>query len=359
MTKRKYYFSTKDLAIIALLSALGGTLSTYVGYLGNLANHVIGVPFGAGQFLAGLHIIWIMLVLGITKKKGTGTLAGFLKGTIELFLGGTHGVVIVVVSSVQGLLADIFLFSNRAKEEKGIVRYSVAGGISAASNVVIFQIFFFAGIPILLIVMLSMLAFASGIIFGGLLTIQLLDSLESSGVVPGRKGLIVDQPRSGYDTAGVTHAVRKRRIAVITSVMFLGLFTIGGVYYFTSVYSLPGNDAVEITGQIENGFDFYYEDFSEHEITVNAELIGSATYVSPRNYTGIPLSIIISEANPSNDSERVIVSANDGYSAVFLLSEVLSDDQLIIVFDEGSYTIVAANYDGAYWVKYISKIEVK
>ena len=62
---RKYYFSTKDLVTIALLSALGGVLSTYIGYLGNMVNHIIGVPFGAGQFLAGLH--------GITRKKGAAT----------------------------------------------------------------------------------------------------------------------------------------------------------------------------------------------------------------------------------------------------------------------------------------------
>ncbi|HDP97270.1 MAG TPA: hypothetical protein ENN25_06240, partial [Euryarchaeota archaeon] len=327
LTKRKYYFSTKDLAIIALLSALGGALSTYVGYLGNLVNHVIGVPFGAGQFLAGLHIIWIMLVLGITKKKGTGILAGFLKGTIELFLGGTHGVVIVIVSSVQGLLADVFLFSDRAKEQRSFVRYSVAGGISAASNVVIFQIFFFAGVPVLLIVMLSMLAFASGIIFGGLLTIQLLESLEGSGVVPSRNGIIVDQPKGDYDRTQGAHALRRRRIAVISSVMFLGLFTIGGAYYFTSVYSLPGNDTVEIYGHVENSYDFYYGDLSEHEVTINAELIGSVTYVSPRNYTGIPLSIVVGVANPLDGSESVVVSANDGYSAVFQLSDIINDDQ--------------------------------
>ncbi|MCJ7607217.1 MAG: ECF transporter S component, partial [Thermoplasmata archaeon] len=93
----RYYFTTKDLVTIALLSALGGVLSTYIGYLGNLVNHIFGVPFGAGQFMAGLHVIWIMLALAITAKKGAATTTGILKGVVELFMGGTHGIVIIVV----------------------------------------------------------------------------------------------------------------------------------------------------------------------------------------------------------------------------------------------------------------------
>ena len=53
---KSYYFSTRDLALIAIVSAAGGVLSTYVGYLGNLMNRAFGVPFGAGQWMAGLHV---------------------------------------------------------------------------------------------------------------------------------------------------------------------------------------------------------------------------------------------------------------------------------------------------------------
>jgi len=36
--------STRDIVTIAILSALGGALSTFVGYLGNLINLTLGVP---------------------------------------------------------------------------------------------------------------------------------------------------------------------------------------------------------------------------------------------------------------------------------------------------------------------------
>ena len=46
----KYYLGNRDLLIIAVLSGIGGVMSTYVGYLGNLINQIFGVPCGAGQF---------------------------------------------------------------------------------------------------------------------------------------------------------------------------------------------------------------------------------------------------------------------------------------------------------------------
>ena len=55
-SRKRIYFATRDLLIMAVLSGIGGVLSTYVGYLGNLLNRLFGVPFGAGQFVAGLHV---------------------------------------------------------------------------------------------------------------------------------------------------------------------------------------------------------------------------------------------------------------------------------------------------------------
>ena len=97
-----YYFSTRDLVLIAATSAAGGVLSSYVGYLGNLMNRLFGVPFGAGQFMAGLHVFWFVLARAIIGRTGAGTLTGLLKGLVEFFAGSTHGAVVVLVSVVEG-----------------------------------------------------------------------------------------------------------------------------------------------------------------------------------------------------------------------------------------------------------------
>ncbi len=342
----KYHFSTKDLVTIAILASLGGAMSTYVGYLGNLVNRLVGVPFGAGQFMAGLHIIWTMIALGITGKKGTGTVTGTVKGLVELFLGGTHGIVIVVVSAVQGGLADVFLLSDRAKRDRGLIPYSLAGGVSSASNVLVFQAFYFSGVPWALIMVLTMLAAGSGIIFGGWFAVQVLDTLEHGGFVLGKEE---KRPKK-----------RKARTyaAVISTVIILGAFTVGAVYYFSNVYVPPGKEGIEVAGNVENEYVFQYSDFKDSEVTVRAELIGSVSYEAPRNYTGIPLNLAINRSRPKDNADELRVRAKDGYSASFDLEEVLGNDEIIITREDGGYRLVAANYDGGYWVRDVHRIEI-
>lgn len=347
----KYRLTTKDLVTVALLSALGGVLSTYIGYLGNLINHIFGVPFGAGQFLAGLHVIWIVLAAGITRKMGVATTTGFVKGLVELFMGSTHGIVIVLVSIIQGIIVDAVLITAKSKAGRSPIMYGIAGALASASNVIVFQIFFFSGVPIVLILMISMLAAASGIIFCGWMATQMLGSLEHAGLVESPKQGMVPVPPTKW----------QKRISVVNIVAMLcilGMFTIGAVYYFFAIYEPPNPGSVDVRGNVADEYSFKYDDFSDREVTVNAELIGSVTHVPPRNYTGIPLSIVVGEANPDLNATRVVVRGTDGYTAEFDLADVMSDGTLIMTFENGSYRIVAANFDGAYWVEDVASVEV-
>lgn len=355
----KHYFTTKDLVTIALLSALGGVLSTYIGYLGNMVNHIIGVPFGAGQFMAGLHVIWIMLALGITRKKGSATATGILKGIIELFLGGTHGVVIVVVSLFQGLIPDLVLFSDKTKADRSPTLYATAGGLSSASNVVIFYVFFLSGVPVVLLSMLFMLAAASGVIFGGWLVLEMLESLEFSGMVLGKRRIIVDDP--GLQQSAWTNLrANKRKVlgAMVAAILFLSAFTVGAVYYFMFVYETAEEGTAEVTGAVAEPYTFIYSDFEDLEVVITAELIGSVTYVEPRDYAGVPLDEIVSRASPEEGATVVTVHATDGYNAVFQLEDVASDEHLILTYEDGQLRVIAANYAGAYWVEDVVRIEV-
>ncbi len=91
----KFYFSTRDLLIMAVLAALGGVASTYINTLSDAVQAVLGFP-GATQWAAGLHVIWIVLAFAITGKPGTGTLTGILKGGVELLSGNSHGIIILL-----------------------------------------------------------------------------------------------------------------------------------------------------------------------------------------------------------------------------------------------------------------------
>jgi len=355
-TGKRYRLTTKDLVTVAMLSALGGVLSTYVGYLGNLVNHIFGVPFGAGQFLAGLHVVWIVLAVGITRKRGVGTATGFVKGLVELFMGSTHGVVIVLVSLIQGMLVDAILFSNKAKADRGPIMYGIAGALASASNVIVFQIFFFAGVPIVLVTMITLLAAASGMIFCGWMATQMLVALERAGLVE-PSGVGTPKDATG---AAVASRWQKRvsAISLVSVLCVLGIFTVGAVYYFFAVYEPPNPGSVDVGGKVGNSYSFVYKDYEDYEIIINAELIGSVTHVPPRNYTGIPLSVVIGEANPNPDATKIRVRGTDGYTADFSLNEAMADNLLILTFEHGSYRIVAGNYEGAYWVEDVASIDV-
>ncbi|RDE11063.1 MAG: sulfite oxidase, partial [Candidatus Thorarchaeota archaeon] len=178
--------NTREIVTIAVLASLGGALSTFVGYLGNLINLALGVPFGAGQFMAGLHVFWLVLIRLLIPKNGAGTAAGLLKGVVELFTGSTHGIVIVLVSLVQGIIVDggAALGGSPSKAGPGSkMVWWLAGGLSTASNVLVLQAFYFAGAPLFYIVLIVVMAFCSGFIFAGYFAWQALDFLYDTGLV--------------------------------------------------------------------------------------------------------------------------------------------------------------------------------
>ncbi|MEM2899189.1 MAG: ECF transporter S component [Thermoplasmata archaeon] len=340
----RYYFTTRDLVTIAILSSLGGALSAYIGYLGNMVNKALGVPFGAGQFMAGLHILWIILALGITAKKGAGVLTGTLKGLVELFLGSTHGIVVVVISCLEGLVADLVLFSDKIKEKREPVMYSIAGGVSSAANILVFQAIYFSNVPVFLLIIMYMLACGSGIIFGGVLGIQILEALEHAGVVARVRRV----SKRTFSRAAV--------VSIAVSGIFLVSFTIGAIYYFSSVYYMNKEDGVRIEGNVEKPYLFLYDDFKENETKIIAELNGSFTHEPAKEYKGVPLRLILTKAKPSESAKEVTVKGKDGYSAKFVFSEVMNDDEMIIVKDGENYRLVASKYDGSKWVREICVI---
>ena len=200
-------FANRDLLVIAILSGIGGVMSTYIGYLGNLLNNLLGVPFGAGQFVAGLHVFWLALGAGLVGRPGAASLTGLLKGTVELLTGSTHGAAIVLVSLVQGIVLDVVLYLAG----HGSFGYALGGGMAAASNVIVFQILYFSGAPGYLL-FISVPALISGVLFATL--------RPGCSIHPGNS-------RQGFPPAG-----RRQTEPGLTSVLLV-LFSAGALYYFS------------------------------------------------------------------------------------------------------------------------------
>ncbi|MFC1879543.1 hypothetical protein ACFLZW_06475 [Chloroflexota bacterium] len=67
MPKSRYYFTARDLFLIAAPAALGGVSSTYINTLGDLVQSVTGFA-GATQWAAGFHVLWLVLSAELVRK---------------------------------------------------------------------------------------------------------------------------------------------------------------------------------------------------------------------------------------------------------------------------------------------------
>lgn len=343
------FMSTRELVTLFILSSLGGALSTFVGYLGNLINIAVGVPFGAGQIIAGLHVFWLVLIRVLVPKRGAGTFAGLLKGFVEMFTGSTHGLVIVIVSLMQGAILDIPSVSLAGPSEKSVMErlnWWLFGGLSSASNVIVLQLFYFAGTPLIYIGLITILAFCSGIIFAGYFAWETLSFLQEAG--------LTNHPRV-RETEARPVTIRRN----LPAIAFVTFLILGSTYYLVAVADMFADPySCEVRGLVENPYIYRPADFSEHEATIMAELQGAYTYLPPTNYTGVLLSTILGGAEPEPEASSVQVIARDGYSITFNLQSVLGDEKLLLTESSDGLWLIAGNYDGSAWVRQVIELRV-
>nr|KXH72713.1 MAG: hypothetical protein AM325_01430 [Candidatus Thorarchaeota archaeon SMTZ1-45] len=355
MSESSGFTFTREVVIIAVLSALGGSLSTFIGYLGNLVNITLGVPFGAGQFMAGLHVFWIVLMRVLVPKNGVGTMGGLLKGTVEMFTGSTHGIVVVIVSVVQGVFVDIaglITRNNQNITENSRVIWWFFAGISSASNVIIFQLFYFAGVPDIYIVIISLLAFCSGVIFAGFFAWETLEFLNDAGLILRRFPSI----RTELQERSNKSVLYRRNVPAVA---FILLMVIGVTYYVGFVRPLIVDPySCDIVGLVESPYTFNIASYSETTVTIEAELIGAYTHLPAANYTGVLLNIILQQASPLPEATGLRVIARDGYQVEFNLNNVMNDGRLLLTNNHDGLWLIAAEYDGSFWVRQVFTLQV-
>jgi energy-coupling factor transport system substrate-specific component len=339
-SKKRYYFSTRDLLMMAALAALGGVTSTYVNSVGDLFQSILGFA-GTTQWAAGLHVLWLTLAVGLTGKRGSGTTTGFLKGAVELLSGNTHGLLVVLVDVVAGLLVDFGFLPFRKKDT--VAAYLLAGGLASASNVFVFQLF--ASLPTDLLAYGAMavvggMAFLSGVLFAGLLGWLLLSALRRAGVVK--------------DSPPVPAAEEWNRRVSPIFLASAGLLTLVFGIYLRS--ALQGPATVHIGGAVTAPFDYPLEHGDIPEIMAQ----GTLREVT-RNYTGVLLRELIERAVPDSGAAQLLVRASDGYAFFVSMDEVRESSTLLLASEgagkEASYNIVGAQNSKA-WVRGVSELTV-
>ena len=175
----KHYFSTRNLVTIALLSCLGAALSTYIGYLAKAVGNTVGFPGGA-QVLSGLHVFWIILVLVLVDKPGAGLLAAVLDNTVQFMMGSHLGVFVLPVGLMEGVFAEAGYWPLRRYSR--VLSCMLAGGLGTWSNLLVIHLAFNMFITRGIFRIVSLLAFGSGIVFAGLLSLGISKILENAGL---------------------------------------------------------------------------------------------------------------------------------------------------------------------------------
>jgi ABC-type thiamin/hydroxymethylpyrimidine transport system permease subunit len=336
MRQRGIHFTTRDLLMMAALAALGGIVSTYVNAVGDVFQSIFGFA-GTTQWAAGLHVLWLTLAVGLTRKQGAGTITGLLKGGVELLTGNTHGLLVVLVDVVAGLLVDLGFLPFRNKDS--LAAYCLAGGLASASNVFVFQLF--ASVPADTLAYWAMLlvagvAFLSGVLFAGVLGRGLLNTLRRAGVVKDAPPL----------------AMGRRAYPIF--LLVAALLTVVLALYLRS--ALRGPATVHVGGAVAAPFDYP----TEHSDLGPATAKGTLLEVTAQ-YNGVPLRDLLARAEPQPCATLLLVRASDGYAFFIGMDEVRDNGALLLSpqgeGDEVSYNIVGAQNSKA-WVRGVDELVV-
>jgi ABC-type thiamin/hydroxymethylpyrimidine transport system permease subunit len=336
MSTSRTYFSTRDLLMMAALAALGGVVSTYVNAVGDFFQSILGFA-GTTQWAAGLHVLWLTLAVGLTRKQGAGTITGILKGGVELLTGNTHGLLIVLIDVVAGLLVDLGFLPFKNKDS--LPAYCLAGGLASASNVFVFQLF--ASLPAdtlaygaLLLV--GAVALLSGVVLAGVLGWALLNALRRAGVVKDRPPLPMS--RKAYPIFLVAAA----------------LLTVALTFYLRG--ALRGPATVHVGGAVETPYDYPRQQGDIAAITAE----GTLRDVTGR-YLGVPVRELIARARPQAGASLLLVRGSDGYAFFIGMDEVRDNDGLLLSSQgqgkDAAYDLVGAKNQKA-WVRGVSELVV-
>lgn len=180
---RSYRYRTVDILLMGAIAAVGGVVSAYVVL--PWAKFIEGLlgPFGA-VFDNPFLIFWGIVAVLLIRKPGIGVITSTLVGIIEVLVGSPDGLIVVMVTFLQGLGVELgfLIFRYRATLPATIAAGAGAGlGASIALLYVFgfFQLVVGIQIPFILALM------AGDAIIGGLLAWAIAQGVIRTGVWQG------------------------------------------------------------------------------------------------------------------------------------------------------------------------------
>jgi len=106
-------FSLFELMLIALLAAMGIAVKSVITPLIHVFTGPLYIP--GGVVAGGVYMLFVVMAVSLTGKRGSALLCGFYQGVMMLIIGagGFHGALSVISYSVTGLSVDIIMLILR------------------------------------------------------------------------------------------------------------------------------------------------------------------------------------------------------------------------------------------------------
>lgn len=115
----------------------------------------------------------------------------------------------------------------------------------------------------------------------------------------------------------------------------------------------------KVEGNVENELEFIYSDFLEQETMVMARYQNCKETMEPREYTGIPVALILEKAKPLEGSTKLTIVAVDDYKKDYVLEDVLANQEMLISRENGCLEIIMDGEDASYWVRDVVQLIVQ
>lgn len=186
MDRKLETWKLKDVIMMAILGVVFAAVYMAV-FQGGLALSTALTPFGLSNF--GFEIIygvWFMaatLAAYIIRKPGVALITEMLASAIELLMGNSGGLTVVLTGFIQGLGAEAVFAAFRYRKWDTVSM--ILAGIASAFLIFCYELYYLNYItlsPILLIGQLTV-RFISAAIFSGIICRLAGDALAKTGVV--------------------------------------------------------------------------------------------------------------------------------------------------------------------------------
>ncbi|MHA1672513.1 MAG: ECF transporter S component [Promethearchaeota archaeon] len=180
----RYFFTTLELLLSAIVGVMGGIISSLIPFSVLIKTWY---PFvGGTQLVSGYHILSLVLIYGLLKKKRTIFLTAFIQGFVNFLFGASWGISEVFIMLYEGFFFFLGIILIELTPEKDTyLGWGLAAGLGNISQVPLFWLL--TGkiylIHWTLFVMACLFSFISGMLMAGVLGKTVVDQIKKTGIL--------------------------------------------------------------------------------------------------------------------------------------------------------------------------------